>query len=451
MIDVAIIAVVGALVSLVRERLGRLPITGPMIFVAAGLLLSKDTSGLLAIELSDETIALIAELTLAMVLFSDAARIDLRGHRASVALPARLLGIGLPLTVGLGAVMTAALLTDLSWVEAALVATVLAPTDAALGEAVVANPAVPVRIRQALNIESGLNDGLVVPVFALLLAVAIGDELEGPGVLIGEAAAEVAIGVGVGVGLALAVSAAIKHAALRCWTDAEGLRIVAFACAIGTFATSTALGGNGFLAAFVCGLLLRYRIGSTAAEHVELAEDAGQVGAAVTFVLFGALIVIPALDALSWLVALCAIGTLTVGRMVPVGIAMIGSGLKLPTIGFMGWFGPRGLASMLFGLLIVTETGGDMETSALAESLFSVITLVVLASIVAHGATAAPGAKRYGAWFDRHGNFRRDQGDVKTDGGSSAKTGDSAAASGHTMAEAEMVPSSRLRGRRTMT
>lgn len=450
MIDVAIVAAVGALVALVRERLGHLPVTGPMIFVAAGLLLSKDTTGLLTIDFTSETVALIAELTLAMVLFSDAARIDIRGRRA-IALPARLLGIGLPLTIGLGTVMTAYLLTDLGWIEAALVATVLAPTDAALGEAVVSNRSVPVRIRQALNIESGLNDGLVVPVFALLLALAIGDEVEGAGFLAGEAAAEIAIGIGVGAALAVAVSAAIKHVALRSWTDAEGLRLVAFACALGTFATSTALGGNGFLAAFVCGLVLRHRLGSTAAGHIELAEDAGQVGAAVTFVLFGALIVIPALEALSWLVVACAVATLTIGRMIPVGISMIGSGLKLPTIGFLGWFGPRGLASMLFGLLIVTETGGDMESAALGQSLFSVITLVVLASIVAHGITAAPGASRYGAWFDGHGNFDRNDHTADTADAAGGDDADADDESAGVMAEAEMVPSSRIRGRRSPT
>lgn len=404
MVDLAIIAGLIALVALVRERIGRLPVTAPMLFVGAGILLSPETTGVLEIALADETVALAAELTLALVLFSDAARIDTRSDRLSFGLPARLLGIGLPLTVAMGTVLTALLLTDLSWAEAALVAVVLAPTDAALGEAVVSNPAVPIRIRQALNVESGLNDGLVVPVFALLLAVVVGEEIDDAESLVAEAFTEIGIGVGIGAAFALIATAAVKWASAREWTDAEGLRLVAFGCALATFAGSTALGGNGFIAAFVCGLMLRYQLGEDAATHTELAEDAGQVGAAITFVIFGALIVVPALDSLGFLVVVCALGTLTIGRMMPVAVAMIGAGLKPPTVGFLGWFGPRGLASMLFGLLIVTEGGGGVDAAEMGTDLFGVITLVVLASIVLHGVTAAPGAERYGAWFDEHGN-----------------------------------------------
>lgn len=419
MADLAILAGLIAAVALVRNRLGQLPLTGPILFVAAGMALSPDALGILEIDLSDESVALVAELTLAFVLFSDAARIDTRRDCLSFGLPARLLGIGLPLTVGLGTLMTALLLTDLSWAEAALIAVVLAPTDAALGEAVVSNPAVPVRIRQALNVESGLNDGMVVPVFTVLLAIVAGSEIEGAGSVVVEAISEIAIGVAVGAALAIATSFLVTWAKDRDWTDAEGFRLVAFGCGLAAFAGSTTLGGNGFLAAFVCGLVIRYRLGEPAAHHIELAEDAGQIGAAATFVIFGALIALPALDQVTVPVVICAIGTLTLGRMLPVAISLFGSDLKPTTVAFLGWFGPRGLASMLFGLLIVTEGG-----VAMGDELFAVISLVVLASILLHGITAAPWARRYGVWFGQHGRHQP-------------------------MAEAEMVMESRVRGVRT--
>ena len=397
MADLAIIAAVIGLVSLVRERISALPVTTAMLFVAFGVVLGPDVTGALRIELGDETIALLVELTLALLLFADASRIEL-GRGSSYSIPIRMLGIGLPLTIAMGAVGTALLLTDLSWAEAALVAAILAPTDAALGEAVVTNPAVPVRIRQALNIESGLNDGLVVPVVAVFAVVAAGEDLDDPASLVGEALAEIGVGVAVGGVVALALVWLVRNAVRHEWSDAEGLRLVALGGALVAFAGTAALSGSGFVAAFVCGLLARQFAGSDLCDRVELVEDLGQLGASATFLLFGALMVWPAFEALTVLVAICAIGTLTVARMVPVAIAMIGSGLKTPTVAFLGWFGPRGLASMVFGLLILAE--GEVERS---EQLFSVIAFVIVLSVVLHGATAAPLAGRYGAWYEEMG------------------------------------------------
>ena len=395
MTTIAIVAIVVAAISLFRERLRTLPLTTPMLFVFAGMLLAPEALGVFDVEVDDELIAFTAELTLALLLFSDAARIDTTTASTTLTLPARLLGIGLPLSIAMGTVVTALLLTDLTWAEAALVAAILAPTDAALGEAVVANPAVPAKIRQALNVESGLNDGLVVPVIAVFSVLAADSELEGAGTLIGEALLEIAIAVAVGVFAASMLAMIIPRVIRRAWTDAEGFRIVALGIGIGAFAGSIALGGNGFVAAFVCGLVVRRLMGEQITKHAELAEDVSQVGAAVVFLLFGALMVWPALEHISPLIALCALGTLTVGRMLPVWIALIGTHLQRPTIWFLGWFGPRGLASMLFGLLLLTDSEVDRP-----DQLFAIITLVVLTSVVLHGVTASPGAQRYGQWFD---------------------------------------------------
>ncbi len=395
MTTIAIVAIVVAAISLFRERLRTLPLTTPMLFVFAGMLLAPEALGVFDVEVDDELIAFTAELTLALLLFSDAARIDTTTASTTLTLPARLLGIGLPLSIAMGTVVTALLLTDLTWAEAALVAAILAPTDAALGEAVVANPAVPAKIRQALNVESGLNDGLVVPVIAVFSVLAADSELEGAGTLIGEALLEIAIAVAVGIFAASMLAMIIPRVTRRAWTDAEGFRIVALGIGIGAFAGSIALGGNGFVAAFVCGLVVRRLMGEQITKHAELAEDVSQIGAAVVFLLFGALMVWPALEHISPLIALCALGTLTVGRMLPVWIALIGTHLQRPTIWFLGWFGPRGLASMLFGLLLLTDSEVDRP-----DQLFAIITLVVLTSVVLHGVTASPGAQRYGQWFD---------------------------------------------------
>lgn len=404
MTTLAVIGAVIALVSLFRERLRSLPLTTPMLYVAAGMVLAPEVLGLelFADGLEDETIALVAEVTLALLLFSDAARIDTRNDTTSLALPARLLGIGLPLSIALGTLLTALLLTDLRWAEAALVAAILSPTDAALGEAVVSNPAVPVRIRQALNVESGLNDGLVVPVIAIFSALAAEGELDSAGGLVSDAVLEVGLAVFVGTIVAFAFSVIVPFASAHGWSDAEGFRIVALGAGVMAFAGSVAVGGNGFVAAFACGLLARRIMGPKVTEHAEFAEDVSQVGAAAVFLIFGGVMVWPALDLVSPVILLCAVGTLTVGRMLPVAVATIGTGLMRQTVMFLGWFGPRGLASMLFGLLLVSDSDVDRP-----DELFAIITLVVLCSVVLHGMSASLGARRYAAWYET--NARDDQ------------------------------------------
>lgn len=397
MLDLALIAAVTAIVAAGRRRLEDLPFTAPMLFVLAGVLMGSDVIAVLDLGLENESVALLAEFTLALLLFADASRIDVRRLRSSIGLPLRLLVIGLPLTIAFGTVVTALLLSDLTWAQAALVAAILAPTDAALGEAVVTDEAVPGKVRQALNVESGLNDGLVVPAVAIFLSLAVGEELDGAGSLIGEAVAEIGIGLALGAAGAFVMSSMVMVAMERDWSDAEGYRLLTLAGAAGVFAGASAAGGNGFIAAFVCGLALRAFVGAETGQHAELAEDAAQVGASATFVVFGALLVVPALDALTVPVTLCAIGTLTLGRMMPVWIALLGTHLRFPTVAFIGWFGPRGLASIVFGLLVLQD-----DRLAERSDLFSVIVLVVLASIVLHGVTATPLARRYGRWFDEH-------------------------------------------------
>ncbi|MEO1063511.1 MAG: cation:proton antiporter [Actinomycetota bacterium] len=388
------IACVVVAYAVVSRRTAAWPISGPIVFVALGLLLGDDGIGVLELRIGGEEILVLAELTLAVLLFSDAARADPMTLAKEFALPARLLGIGLPLTIGLGTVVTALLLTDLTLAEAALVAAILAPTDAALGQPVVTDRAVPARVRETLNVESGLNDGLVVPVVTVLLAVTERGDGGGASSWVTLAAEQIGYGTIVGLGVALVAGGALLRARRAGWVEPAYTQLAMLSIGLGAWALANNVDGNGFIAAFVAGLTIAVMSDGEAEELVLVAEDLGQLLALVAFVVFGATFVGPALGEVTVPVVICALGTLTVGRMLPVAISLIGSGVRAPTVAFIGWFGPRGLASILFGLLIVTESeveGGD--------ELFAVITFVVVMSTVLHGVTAAPLARRYGQWI----------------------------------------------------
>lgn len=397
MIDVALFAVILIGASLVRKRIEHLPLSLPMLFMGAGMLLSAESSGVFRFEVGDEPIAFATEFTLAMLLFADATRINVRQLRGSLALPARLLFLGLPFGVVLGSVLIVILIPDLSWAEAALMAAILTTTDAALGHAIVGSPVVPSKIRQALNVESGLNDGLAVPLVAVFTAIAAGSQLETPLHFLSEALYAIAGGLAAGCVGGWLAARLLTWARANGWIDGEGIRLVVFGAALGCFAGAEVVEVNGFLTVFAAGMVFHWFMGDEAEHMSELTEDAGQLGMSVAFVVFGALLVWPALDDVTMAIAVCVIGLLTVARIVPMWVATRGTGLRLPTVAFIGWFGPRGLASVLFGLVLLAE--GEVADR---DELFTVIALVVFASVVLHGMTAAPGAALYGRWYNTH-------------------------------------------------
>ena len=372
-------------------------ITAPMIFTAAGLVFGVEALGLVDPSATGVSVKILAEATLAVVLFSDASRIDLNALRRTLGIPARLLGIGLPLTILAGFVVAVALLGDLAWSEALVLAIILAPTDAALGQTVVTSPRLPVRVRQSLNVESGLNDGICVPLFFIALAVALAED----GAIGNGAAAELVlekIGYGVlgGVVAGTAAAAVVVQAGGRRFIDATWLQIVPLAGALLGFGLAEAIGGSGFIAAFVGGMVFggvrRHRGGDVS----YLMEQTGAVLAAVTFVVFGAILLGPALRDLTWQIALYAVLSLTLVRMVPVAVAMLGTSARRPTVAFLGWFGPRGAASIVFALLLLEEERGLPNEDLILATVFTTVGL----SVLAHGATAAPLAKRYADWLD---------------------------------------------------
>ena len=379
-------------IALVSGRLGRWAVTMPMVFVALGAL--AEILGITSLALEVEGVVIVGEVTLAVILFSDAVRIDLRSLRHTLQLPARLLGIGLPLTIAFGALIISTLLPALAFWEAWLVAAILAPTDAALGQAVVEEKAVPVRIRQALNVESGLNDGMVVPFFTLFLALSEGDTDRGVGYWLGFVANQVVIGTAIGVFVGGAGGWLLTSAIRRGWVEGIYAQLATLAIGLAAFGGSVAVGSNGFIAAFVAGLTFGGACGGTLADKLdEYTEDSGRLLAMVAFFIFGNLFVLDAIADVSVRIVISAIALLTIGRMLPVAVALIGSKSAWQTTIFMGWFGPRGLASILFGLLLLEERFEN------APELFTIIAVTVLLSVFAHGLTSTRGAAAYGRWF----------------------------------------------------
>ena len=378
--------------GLVSKRLANSFLTPPLVFVGCGILFGPGALGWLDVGVEHGAMHLLAELTLVLVLFGDAARIDWYALRRELGLPVRLLGIGLPLTIAFGAAMAKLLLPELGWFEAAVLGAVLAPTDAALGQAVVSSPAVPVRIRQALNVESGLNDGIALPA-VLVLATFASMQAE-PGAsrnLATFAVLQVTVGPLVGLVVAWVGSHLLLQSTARGWLHPTFERLIGVALALLAFACAERLGGNGFIASFVAGLALGHWTRGRCEFLYDFLEAEGQLLMLLVFLAFGVSFAAPALEASSLASFGYAIVSLTVVRMVPVAIALIGSGVRVSTVLFLGWFGPRGLASILFGLLIVSEL--DLAHEAL---FFEVVMLTVLLSVVAHGVSAAPLARRYG-------------------------------------------------------
>ena len=394
----AIVALALLGVAAISRRLQGTPVTPAMVFVAFGVLVGPQVLDGVDLSSRSETVRTLAEATLALVLFSDASRVDLGELRREFGLPARLLGFGLPLTIALGALAGAAIFGQLSVEEAVILAVVLAPTDAALGQAVVTEPRVPPRIRQSLNVESGLNDGICVPLlFAAVAAADVQSEISdgrGAATLLLE---EIGYGVVGGVIGGLMVAAIVIHAGRRGLIDDAWRQVIPGAGAALAYGTASALGGSGFIAAFVAGMTFRLALKRDPGDLNELTERVGSVLNGVTFVLFGAILLGPALGELSWDLVLYAVLSLTLVRMLPVAIAMIGLHPRAPTLGFLGWFGPRGLASIVFAVIVIEESNLPHE-HLLAVAIY----LTVGLSVLAHGLTAAPLADRYARWYERH-------------------------------------------------
>lgn len=391
--NLATLALFAFAYSVVASRVERTPISGAVVYLAFGVFAGPVALGMLEFTIRGESLRLIAELTLALVLFSDAANADLSVLRSNLRVPGRMLLVGLPLCILSGFGVGVLLFPELPLLQIALLATMLAPTDAALGEAVVTNPAVPRAVREGLNLESGLNDGICVPVLFTFLALASESGGRGGTALVALTFVAEEIGIGGAVGLATACLGAwaLKGSLSRRWIEGPWLGLPIAALALASFSLAQLWGGSGFIASFVGGLLF----GALVREHkhvlLEGAEATGDAFSMITWVVFGAAVVFQHSGTIDARVVVYALASLTVIRMLPVFVSLVGLGVPTGEKLFLGWFGPRGLASIVFIVIVVDAKldGSDLLVG-------TVMTTVVL-SILAHGLSANPLASRFGA------------------------------------------------------
>jgi NhaP-type Na+/H+ or K+/H+ antiporter len=375
--------------GVLSARVERADLSAPILFTAIGGAFAA--LGLVDAPTAPETLKPLVEITLVWVLFSDAARVRVQDLRHDLGPYVRLLGVGLPLTVLAGWLLAVWLLHGLDLWLALLVAAALAPTDAALGVPVVTNPVVPARVRRVLTVESGLNDGIVTPVVVLAIAGAASAEglADAPG--LGEALVELAVGVVVGVAVGAGGGWILRWARRRGWAAEEFAGVAVLALALVAYTGALVLHGNGFVAAFVGGLAFGATAGPRGRDELLFMEQASGLASLLVWLAFGALAVPIMVERINVPTVCYAVLSLTVVRMAPVALVSIGAGLDRATVLFVAWFGPRGLASLVFALLALEELGPG------ARPVVSVIAMTVLLSVIAHGVSAGPLAARYGA------------------------------------------------------
>jgi NhaP-type Na+/H+ or K+/H+ antiporter len=386
----ALLAYVFGLFSRLAERS---PVTGPMVFVAVGILAGPLGFDWLKVSINAEMIRVITEITLVLILFVDASLIDLPALFQSRGLPIRLLLIGLPLTMIFGILLAWALFPGTSIWLLALMALILSPTDAALGQAVVKSESVPERIRQAINVESGLNDGFALPPILLCVAVLAGDPARqlGSGFWSHFIFSQLIYGPLMGAAVGWMGGYLVDRASRAGWMNDTFQRLVSISLAVMAYSVAEMVHGNGFIAAYFGGLLLGVRSHAVRERVQEFGEAEGQQLALYIFLLFGLVLVpaaIPYWDLRAWVYAIMS---LTIIRMLPVALSLIGSKLDWISVSFIGWFGPRGIASVLYLVMVVGKLG-----SKKLEYLLGIIVLTVMLSVLAHGVTAVPLSGTYG-------------------------------------------------------
>jgi NhaP-type Na+/H+ or K+/H+ antiporter len=401
--ELAIVAGSVLAVASVSRLLIGTPVTAAMVFVLIGLVLGPLLADEVTFNVRATGVRTLAEATLAIVLFSDASRIKLRALREEYSVPVRLLGVGLPLTILAGTGLALILFGALSVPEAIVLAVMLAPTDAALGQAVVTEPRLPSRIRQGLNVESGLNDGICVPLLLIALAAAdVSDKSESFRHAVRIVAEEIGYGLAAGAGAGVLAAAAVAIGYRRGLMTGRWLQVVPVAGAALAYTVAAGLGGSGFIAAFIAGGVFGGLASAESEPASRLSEELGGLLGGVTLLVFGAILLGSTLKHVTWQVGVYAVLSLTIVRMLPVAIAMLGSGARWRTVAFLGWFGPRGLASIVFAIIVV-------EDSALPnlDVILLCTYLAVGMSVFLHGVSAAPLASRYATWYGSHPDGQR--------------------------------------------
>lgn len=378
--------------AVIAGRLAEGIVTGPMIFLGLGLAIHA--SGLATLSGAQSALHILAEITLVIVLFADAAMIDGKALRRRIVWPERMLALGLPLAILFGFLAGLALLPGWPIWEVALLAAILAPTDAALGQAVVTNKAVPERVREALTVESGVNDGLALPAVLMFGCIAVGgvhDNIQTNWLIF--ALQQIGLGAAAGVAVGVLGAKVMDWAARRGLSTGPSGGVAVLALAGLSYLTAVEVGGNGFLAAFAGGLAFRAALKERAEFLFEFMESEGQILILGTFLLIGVSVAPQALAHIepAWIVLILI--SLFLVRPAAIWISLLRTDAPPLTRGFMGWFGPRGLATALFALLVIS----DFDRLTRGEEILSIAVLAVLLSAVLHGVSAAPAARWFGA------------------------------------------------------
>lgn len=384
--------------ALVARGLSAVSMTAPMLSIAAGLVFFATS----AVGIDAEFVHQVAEITLVIILFHDASTVRLNRLRHDPGIALRLLGIGFPLALLATFLVSRALVPTLGVAGAWLLAAAITPTDAGLGAPTVLNPVVPVRVRRGLNVESGLNDGLATPIVLIALSVlAEREEVPVPG-LLGIGMTSVLLALVCSIALSLGAAWCMDRCRERDLNGERGRQIATLALPGLLFGVAEMIGANAFIAAFVGGLVFGAASLTLAEDHAtaDLLETSADLLGFLVWFLFGGLLLRVFEVGIRWQWVVFAALALTVLRIVPVGLAMLGAGFNWRTVAFLGWFGPRGLATIVFGLLALEELGRD---SPIIGDLEGVLAMTVLLSVFAHGFTAGPLSRAYGKWADRVG------------------------------------------------
>lgn len=393
------IAVMSGLIgcyALIARRLTFANVTAPMLSVLAGVLIFSTAP----VSIDTALVHSIAEITLVIILFHDASTVKLAKLKQDPGIAVRLLMIGFPLALVATYAATRALLPTLGVAGAWLLAAAITPTDAGLGAPTVLNPVVPTRVRRGLNVESGLNDGLATPIVLVALSALAAQEGDTTPSLLRIGVIPVVEAIACATVIGLAAAWAMDRSWERGLSGRRGRSIAVLVLPMLMLGVADIIGANVFITAFVGGLVFGAASMTLAAQHetAGLLETAADLLGFVVWFFAGGLLLLVFTDGFAWQWFALAVLALTVLRIVPVFIALLGTGFTWQTVAFIGWFGPRGLATIVFGLLALDELGAD---SPVMGAVAGVIAFTVLLSVFAHGISAAPLARAYGDWAER--------------------------------------------------
>ena len=392
MIELLFFLLMFFIVAVISRRIDKLPVSAQMIFIFSGILIGWFVTGFIDVTEPPVStiILLIAEIALVLVLFTDASRVDLGSIKWN-SLQTRLLSIGLILTIVMGITFAILIFTNLTFWEAAIIGVVLAPTDAALGQMVVKNKGIPNKIREALEVESGLNDGLSVPFLLVFIAIGLSEESFSPtGYFVQTALEQIGLGAIVGIAVGFIGSRIVIKSRNKGWITPNYQRIAFLVLAVLSFIIADEIGGSGFIAAFIGGLATGYVTRDAGKVLMDFAEAEGQFLNLTVFFLLG-IVIAGLIPYITWQIILYAILSLTIIRMLPVAISLLGTKVSWNSILFMGWFGPRGLASIVLALITLERLNSFPGQDTFILAVF----ITVLYSVVAHGVTALPLSNLY--------------------------------------------------------